>query len=150
MVTTFKYTAYSSASTALSTELDALTTDNYSALSAAIDNSSTLELYHDLKFLSGGSITPSTDGKAVEAYLVPSIDGTNYGTASTGTGGYISSTYLCATFPAESVAATPRIMARGVQLTPGKFKYGSRNRFGVTLAATGNTIKYVSYNLQGV
>jgi len=58
MVTTFKYTAYSSASTALSTELDALTTDNYSALSAAIDNSSTLELYHDLEFLSGGSITP--------------------------------------------------------------------------------------------
>jgi len=85
-----------------------------------------LSLYHDLEFLSGGSITPSTDGKAVEAYLVPSIDGKlTMARPALELAGYIFQHVPVRTFPAESVAATPRIMARGVQLTPGKFKYGS-------------------------
>jgi hypothetical protein len=39
-----------------------------------------------------------------------------------------------------------RMTLRAVNMPPGKFKFGIRSRAGVTLAASGNTLKYRRWN----
>lgn len=122
-----------------------LADNEWTDLSDEIDNSTLRYMLADFQ-LDLGSITAGTTGdEAVELYIIPCIDGTNY---PDWLGNSISDAqennqYYVGSFTIkQSGAATKRSNLRAVSMPNGKFKIGVRNRCNVALAASGNTIKY--------
>lgn len=147
MPTTFKWTAPETIATALSTELNGLANLSFSAESAVIDNETGLYLFVDLE-LSLASFTPGSGSPYCAAWLVYSLDGTNYEKTPDGSSG---DKPPDAIFPLEaSVAQASRIVITNIPIAPLKFKVVLRNRSGASLAASGNTLNYRRHNGQGV
>ena len=147
MATTFKWTAPEAIATALSTELDALASAAFSALSAEIDNETGLYLYMNLE-LSLASFTPGAGSPYCAAYLVYCPDGTNYEKTPDGTSG---DKPPDAIFPLEaSVAQASRVVIVDIPIPPLKTKITLKNVSGAALAGTGNALKYRRHNEQGV
>jgi len=143
-MTDVKHSGYKAAAqTALSTELNSLANDTWSSLSAEIDNSVSLFLFADIEF-DLGSITPTGADAAVELYLVPSVDDTQYPTfTETGSADEQENNQYFVGAVTLSLDAEVQIHTiRGIELPPGKFKLGVRNRANVGLAASANTIKW--------
>ena len=139
---------------ALSTDLNADVDDTWSALSAEFDNSTNGYLSIDIEvYLAAPASAWSGADSAYEVYLVPSLDGANYPD-------YVESGVLAeqennqyfvgsiSTQGAGTVAC--RQIVRGVELPPGKWKLGGRNRTNQTLAATLNTIKWRPHSYASV
>lgn len=121
--------------------LASLTDNEYTDLSDEVDNSTNKYLFADFYF-DLGSITPVGVDCGVEVYVVPSVDDTNY---PTWTGNVTSDESENALFyvgfvPLNVATAAQKGILRNVQLPPGKWKVGVRNRAGVGLAASGNTM----------
>ncbi|NIR92465.1 MAG: hypothetical protein GWO08_01950, partial [Gammaproteobacteria bacterium] len=83
---------------------------------------------------------------AVELYIVPSVDGTNYPdwTGNVTTDEQENAQYFvgAGTIRDEDGSATARAAVRGIEIPPGKYKVGVRNRANVAFAASGNTVKW--------
>lgn len=139
------------AQTALSTELNALANDTWSALSAEIDNSISGYMFADIE-VDLGSITPTGADAAVEIYLVPSVDDTQYPTftESGALDEQENNQYFIGSVTLSLDAEIHIHMLRGVELPPGKWKLGVRNRSNVALAATGSTIKWRPWQYSSV
>ena len=139
------------AQTALSTELNTLTNDSWSALSAEIDNSTNGYMFADIEF-DLSSITPTGADAAVELYLVPSIDDTQYPTyTETGSADEQENNQYFVGSVTLSLDAEIHIHTiRGIELPPGKFKFGIRNRSNVALGATGSTVKWRPWQYSSV
>lgn len=130
--------------------LDSLTNDEFTDLSDEIDNSTNKYYLVDLEVVLASAAFTGADA-IIEVYLIPSVDGTNYPTW-TGNGtadeqenpgfyiGYVTTT---------GTTAAQRMVLRGVELPPGKYKYGFRNRGNVSLAASGNAVNWRPYSLIG-
>jgi hypothetical protein len=130
------------AQTALDTELNSLADDGWCALSSAIDNSTTGYMFADLE-LTLAALTATGADAAVEVYLTPSVDGTNYPDFDTTAGdNQENNQYFVGSFTLESSGGTFLGTLRGVELPPGKFKLGVRNRANVAFAASGNILKW--------
>ena len=132
------------AQTGLTTELNTLADNGFSALSSEIDNSSNKYMLADLE-VSLASFTAGTTGdEAIEIYLVPSQDDTNYPDWTTGTSdAQENNNHFVGSVPIkQSGAAAKRNVLRSVALPPGKFKLAARNRCNAALAASGNTITW--------
>ena len=131
------------AQTALSTELNALADDTWSALSGEIDNSLNGYLFMDVEF-DLSSFLPSGADAAVELYLVPSVDDTQFPTytESGAADEQENNQYFVGsvTLPPDTEVHIQSI--RGIELPPGKFKLGVRNRANLALGATGSTVKW--------
>lgn len=143
-MTDVKQTGYQAAAqTALSTDLDSLADDTWSALSAEIDNSLNGYLFMDIEVVLA-SLTPTGADAAIEVYVVPSIDDTNYpnytesGTADE----QENNQYFVGSVTLSLDTEAQNHSIRGVEMPPGKFKIGVRNRANVALGASGNTIKW--------
>ncbi len=139
------------AQTALSTELNTLANLTWSALSAEIDNSTTGYLMADIEvYLT--SLTPTGADAAIEVYLVPSLDDTNYpnymasGTAEE----QENNQYFVGSVTLSLDAEAQRNVIRGVELPPSKFKIGIRQQSNTTLAATLNTVKWRPWQYSSV
>jgi hypothetical protein len=142
---TIKQNGYSAAaSQVLTTGLNALA-DAGQAVTTAIDNSSTLDLYDDVELAVTFASAP-TAGKTVALFLLPSVDGSNYGDGDASTANTPS--HFVGTFVARAVGTAQRLMLRGVQLPPGLFKYQLINNSGVAFTASGHTLTRRPYNLQ--
>lgn len=131
------------AQTALSGDLDSLGDNTWSPLSSEIDNSTTGYMFADLE-LYLASLIPTGADAAVEVYLVPSIDGTSYPNylISSSNDAQENNQYFVGSFTLESSSGVFRATLRGIELPPGKFKFGVRNRANVGLASSGNTLKW--------
>ena len=142
-MTTSKWTAPEAIATALSTELNALGNGSISAASSAIDNETGLYLYLSVE-LALASLTP-TGVPYCNLYLIKSVDGTNFEDLSGSMGHEV-----IAVFPMATGAAAKRIAIANILIPPLQFKLAVENQTGVSLAASGSTLKYRRHNEQQV
>ena len=123
--------------------LVSLTNDEWTSLSDEIDNSSTKYLKCDIEVVLGSAAFTGTDS-ALELYLLPAVDGTNYPdwTDNVTTDEQENNIHFIGAVTTSGTTAAQRLTLRDVDLPPGKWKMGARNKTNVTLAASGSTIKY--------
>jgi hypothetical protein len=134
-----------SITTILSTELNSLANNTMSAASAVYDNSSNLNLYADIEVVLA-SLSPSA-GSRVDLYILCAEDGTNY-PAQSDADFRLTGTQLLVSIPTGIAAtAAQRIVVRNVVLPPSKIEIKLDNQTGVSLNASGNTVKFNIYNV---
>jgi len=138
-----RHKAYSAAiATALSTELNSLANNAASAASAAIDNSSALDLMADLTLTLATQGTARNAGATVVVYLIPATDGTNYDDA------LAAGNEIAAVFSLDAATTARQLTRRDVAIPPGQFKLMAVNLTGQALAASGNLLEYRPHSLQ--
>lgn len=148
MANTGKWIAGASApgspTTVLSTELNSLANNTMSSASTTVvANQTNLDIYADIELVLA-SFTPGSN-PYVTIYILEAIDSTNYPTASAVLRNQPSQV-LCS-IPLDTSAATAqRIVVRNVLLPPGSFKLALDNQSGQAIAASGNTVKIITYN----
>ncbi len=146
MVSIIRWTDYSAASTVLSTELNRLAAAS-NAISAAIDNTSTGfagMTYSDWELYLAAPGTARSTGAYVGFYIMPSIDGTNYGYGSATLDP--SPNKLIGTFVPDASASARYCSLTHVILPAGKFCVLVDNQTGASLMSTGNTLKMTGYD----
>ncbi len=144
-----KWNAPSSAVTVLSTELNSLASGSITAASTAIANQTNLDIYVDIE-VNLASLSPAA-GAYVALYIAEAVDGTNY-PAPSAADLRLSTTQLLCAIPIGTTAATAqRVAARNVVIPPQTFKVYLDNQTGAALNASGNTVKFIAYdvNLNG-
>lgn len=124
-------------------DLDSLTDNEWTDESDAIDNSSNKYVFVDIELVLGSAAFTGTDS-IIDLYLIPSVDGTNY---ADWTGNVTSEeqenvAHHVGSFTTSGATAAQRLTLRNVRVPPGLYKYANRNTAGVTLAASGNTLKW--------
>jgi hypothetical protein len=139
------------AQTALSTELNSLANDTWCSLSAEIDNSTNGYMFADFEVNLAAAIFDGADA-AVELYLVPSLDDTNFPTFldSGSTDNQENNQYFIGSVTLSLDNEVHIHTLRGVELPPGKFKIGARNRTNIGLASSGNTVKWRPWQYSSV
>lgn len=136
--------------TVLSTELNSLA-NGTAALSSAIDNDADGDVYADFELLlDAGGGTPGANLPAVPLYLVRTDDGTNFEDGSTAA--IVARAALAGVVNLRAVSGAQRMILPGVRLPPRDFKVllvmPSTADGGVDLAASGSTVKMLTYKLQ--
>jgi hypothetical protein len=137
--------------TACGTEITttAITNGNAILSSVQIDNSSPLDIFCDVSYLAGGTIT-SLAPNYLGLYLYPlGQDGSTYGDGRFGSaaagpppGNYWVGNISFAAAASTTVAG----VWTGIILPPGAFKFVLYNQAGASLPASGNVMKYRTYN----
>ncbi len=146
MATSIRQQTYTAAAaTALSTELNSLANGSYCTASAAIDNSTNLDLFDQLELNVTYGVAPSTGG-TVDVFLLPSLDGTNYPDGGGATAPAPEN--QVGSFTLRAVTTAQRLSLRDIPIPPGLFKYVLKNSAGQAMAASGNTLKHRSYSMQ--
>jgi len=159
MATTLKHAGYQTTETAVAwasgTTLASLANNGYTSLTDEIDNNS------------GGSGSPgyyavdlrlvlasaafTGGGSAIEVYLVATVDGTNYPTWGTGTSDLqANQAKYVGQFVLTGTTAAQAEVLLNIAVPAGKYKWAFRNKGGVALAASGNTIYWRPWSLQMV
>jgi hypothetical protein len=135
--------------TVLSTGLNSLGNATMSAASSTYDNGTNLDLYVDIEVLLA-SLSP-TAGAYVAIYVWEAIDGTNFPAQSDADLRLTTTQLLCAIPIGTTAATAQRVAARNILLPPGKIQFKLDNQTGVSLNASGNTVKILPYllNLNG-
>ena len=140
---TVKKSGYLASAAAVSwasgTTLASLANNGFTSLTDEIDNSTNKYALADVYVELGSAAF--TAGSTFEIYLVPSVDGTNYPTWTTGTSDetenynhFVGSVYTSGGTAAQKMVLTD------VPLPSGKYKFAFRNKGGVTLASSANTV----------
>lgn len=138
-----KWSALGSLLTYLSTELNSLASAA-NKIGAAIDNVTDKNKLAIVELVVTFGVAPAA-GRSVDLYGVFSADGTNYSDGDDTVDPPITS-YL-ASFPVRAVTTTQRIVIANIPLlAPAGFKFLLLNEAGQAFAATGNTLKYATYN----
>lgn len=139
---------YETIASLLTTELNSLANNGYSAASAAQGADATGgPLYGDFELVLA-SLNPSDVGTLAELYILASVDGTNYPDAPSSTNP--ASNDLVGVFIGDYGTSAKRAVIRNVPLPPGLWKAVLKNISGVAFAASGNTVKVRAHNLQSV
>jgi hypothetical protein len=123
--------------------LDSALDNEWTDLSDAIDNSTNKYPFVDIEIVLASAAFTGTDS-AIEVYLVPSVDGTNYGdwTGNVTTDEQENNGYFVGSKLTSGATAAQRLTLRDIPLPNGLYKYGLRNRGNVTLGSSGNTVKW--------
>jgi hypothetical protein len=123
--------------------LVSLADDEWTDLSDVVDNSTNGWLFADWEFVCTSVAFTGADS-AIELYILPAVDGTNYGdwTGDGITDEQEHNVHFVGSFTTSGATAAQRLTLRGIELPPGKFKVGVRNRGGVALAASGSTLGF--------
>jgi hypothetical protein len=144
-----KWNAPSGIASQLTTELNSLATSTMCSASAIYDNSTagTLNIYCDLE-VNLAALSP-TAGAYVAVYLWGAPDGTNF-PAQSDADLRLTSTQLFCTIPIGTTASTAqRVVVRNLVLPPEQVKWKIDNQTGTALATSGNTMKIITYNING-
>lgn len=147
MATTLKQALYASIVSVMTTELNSLGSTSW-AISGAMGSDATTaaELLGDFE-LYLASLTP-TGTPFVDLYLIRAADGTNYqdpnSAAQPPQSAYVGS------FETTTGAGAKRIVLPDIPLPPGLFKAVVKNNTNVSLASSGNTLKFRPHSLQNV
>ena len=123
-------------------QFTALTDNEWTDESDAIDNAANKYMFVDLEINLGSAAFTGTDS-AIEIYLIPTIDGTNFGdwVGNVTTDEQENNAYFVGSVTTSGTTAAQRLILRGVALPNDEYKWGIRNRGNVTLNAT-NTLKW--------
>jgi hypothetical protein len=133
--------------TVFSIGLNNLANNTMSAASSTLDNSTNLDLYCDIE-VNLASLSP-TAGAYVAIYVWEAIDGTNF-PAQSDADLRLTTTQLLCTVPIGTTASTAqRVTVRNVVLPPAKIQFKLDNQSGVSLNASGSTVKLITYNING-
>ena len=140
-----KPTGYNAAITAIvwttpTQDFDSLTDGEYCSLSDEIDNSTNLYAMVDLEFDLGSA---AFTGGTIGIYLVPSIDGTNFGKweDNVATAQVENEQYYVGSVTVSDETEAQNVVACDFVLPNGKYKWGFRNNTGIALNAT-NTVSW--------
>jgi hypothetical protein len=145
-----KQNVYQTIATVLTTELNSLATGSAASASSAQGADATAaDLLLDFELLTGGSITPGTNPRA-DLYLIRAADGTNYEDSTTGASESLPPDAFVGSFVPTSGAGTKRMVLRDRPAPPGLWKAIVLNELGVSLAASGNTLKVRPHSYQTV
>lgn len=128
----------------LTTGLNSLGNNTMSAASSTYDNSTNLDLYVDIEVVLA-ALSPTT-GAYVAIYIWESPDGSNFPAQSDADLRLTSTQLLCVIPTGVAASTAQRITARNIMLPPGKIQFKLDNQTGVSLAASGNTVKVLPYN----
>ena len=139
-----KWTLPTDRGTVLTTELNNLANSAYSAVGTVIDNSVNLDQYGSVE-VNLASLSPAA-GAYVTVFIVQAIDGVNYEDAASATNPAFQNAVASISIPTG--AAVKRIVSPWFKLPPTKVKFLLLNGAGVTLAATGNTVKLFTSNTE--
>jgi len=143
------YSAPGNEQTLMDTDLNSLANVTVNVGGTAIDNSTNRYLYVELELVLASVDLSSQTNPAVDVYLVPSYDGTNY--ADTGTDGSTTdlplSDYLVASMGVSETSAAHLAVSPHILLDPVKYTPVVVNSTGAALAATGNTLKCKTYTV---
>lgn len=135
----YRPTGYQAAAqTVTISDIDSLAADEFSAASTAIDNSSTKYAFADI-YCELTANAALTAGETISVYLIPSVDGTNYGDwegSSTTVGG--NEQYFIGSATTLDSGTAIKVVIRDVELPNGYWKLGLKP--SITLAATGNAV----------
>ncbi len=138
-----KHKSYTAAiASALTTDLNSLANGSASAASAALDNTSNLDLYHDLTLTVAAQGSARSAGATVSVYLVMALDGTNYDDANATTA------ELVAVFPLDAATTARQATRRDVPVPPGLFKYFVVNNTGQAFAASGSLLEFRAHSIE--
>lgn len=129
------WTAYGTETNALTTELNSLADGAESSLGSEIDNTTNRDQLMDLN-IALASLNP-TGAPYVVIKVHTSVDGTNY------EDGDAAPSYHVAV---STGSGAKRASLRHIPLSPGKHKLALTNETNVSLAASGNTVKYRTYS----
>jgi hypothetical protein len=144
MPTNFLFGARQSATTLLTTELNSLATANGSAASSAIDLTASGWQLGDLELYIASSSLAFTSASYVDVHFLTSSDGTNYPKYTSGASWKLAANYFAARIwihPATLSSEAIYESVRDVRLPSAKFKAVLVSGAGVTLPASGNTLK---------
>lgn len=140
-----KHKAYSDAiASILTTELNSLGNNANSSASAAINNTTNLDLYHDLTLTVATQGSARSSGAVVTVFIVPALDGTNYDAVNEVTA------EVAAVFPLDAATTSRQITRRDVPVPPGLFKYFVRNSTGQAFASSGNILEWRAHSVETV
>lgn len=138
-----KHSAYTaSIASILTTELNSLANSSNTAASSEIDNTTDLNLYHDLTLTVAAQGSARSAGATITVYLIMALDGTNYDDVDATTA------EVAAVFPLDAATTARQATRRDIPIPPGKFKYFIRNSTGQALAASGNLLEYRAHNVE--
>ena len=129
-------------------DLHSLTDGETTDLSDAIDNSTNLYALADVEVYIPSAAFTGSDA-ALEVYLVPSVDGTNYmsWSGNTTTPEQFNLNYRERVLALRSSTGVVRVEAKDVPLYNGLQKFGFKSEANVTLPSTGITVKYRPHQL---
>ena len=131
------------AQTALDTALNSLANNTNSSASSAIDNSTNLDLEMDVELVLAAQGSARSNGAQVYLYIVRSLDGgSNYADV------LESMNDPVAVFTLDAATTARREVKTDIRIPPGFFKLYVRNATGQAFAASGNTIKYRTRQVQ--
>jgi hypothetical protein len=130
--------------------LNGLTNDEWTSLSDEIDNSTNKYYLCDLEIELASAAFAGTDS-TIECYLVPCVDGTNYPNwmGDVTTDRQENNQYFVGVGVTSGSTVAQNITVRNIQLPPGKYRWGFRNRANVSLAGSGNVIGWRPHSLIG-
>ena len=140
-----KWNAPSTIVTALSTGLNSLANNTMSAASSTISNATNLDMYVDIE-VNLASLSPSS-GAYVALYILEAVDGTNFPAQSDADLRLTTTQLLCSVPVGTTSAAAQRVAVRNVVIPPGSFQIKLDNQTGATLNASGNTVKFIAYDI---
>ena len=145
MATTFKWAAPEAIATYYTTDLNSLADGSFATAGAEVANET--DLYEYIQFeVVLGALSP-TAGAYVDIWIEYQMNGTNYADE----GKPLQTSKLLCTLQLDTAAATAqRIASQACTILPVDFKLQLRNKAGVSLAASGNTLKYRRFNEQAV
>ncbi len=132
------------AATTLSTGLNSLANGSASAASSTIDNTSNLDLYHDVTLILAAQGSARSAGATVSLYMVHALDGTNFDDVNATTA------ELVAVFPLDAATTARRVTRRDIPIPPGLFQYFVVNNTGQAFAASGTSVTFRAHTIQTV
>jgi len=150
-MSTFKWTGYNTADTALTgTSMNALSNGGYS-LGPAIDNTSGLFLLGDLVIKLASAVTAGATLPSVQVWLLPAPDGTNYPTPPGASAAAAPGNLTVGVISVVPSVSTSVMVLRGIVLPPSLFKILVQNQLGVAFpSSTTSTCQLFRYNEQAV
>lgn len=143
------YIAPAGEATLMSTDLNALANVTTNVGAVVIDNTTNRYFYAEFELILSSVDLSAQTNPAVELYLVPSYDGTNY--ADTGTDASTTvlppAQYLAAVMGVAESSAAHRAVSAHIMLDPVKYTPVVINKTGAALGATTNTLKVKTYTV---
>jgi hypothetical protein len=128
------------ARTTLTTELNALADGSYSTPGTAIDNGTNLDRFGVAELTVDFASAP-TDRAAIDIYLIPAPDGTNYADA-TEPAAY----QFVGSFMVDNTTSAQRLVSTRFEVPPCKFKFALHNRSGQAFPASGSVFTPFTFN----